>query len=213
MMYKHLASVILGGAGLVALGSLPSTAAIVHDERVPAGRVAWHFVTRFAPVQGNLEFLAFITHLDGYSGPLFSGVPGVATAHFTLRVSKSAGPPTTIAVSTDTRVFTFPAGAVFDIWYDATPNQDFGLPDTFSDGTFLATFEGSVLQVTQTQVGTGLPVLSISRFSSELVHSHRVNIDGKTVDFGKIVPGGVTIHNFNAGDALRGGTAVAIESR
>ena len=213
MMYKHLVSVILGGAGLVALGSLPSTGAPVHDGRVAAGRVAWHFVGRLAPVQGNFELLGFITHLDGYSGPLFSGVPGVATAHFTMRITKFSGAPTTMAASTDTSVVTIPAGAEFDIYYDPTPNQDWGVADTFSDGTFLASFEESVLQGTQTLVGTGLPVVSFNLFSSELVHSHRVDIDGERVDFGEIVPGGVTIHNFSASDPLFGGSAVAIERR
>ena len=52
MIYKHLAAVILGGAGLVALGSAPPPDASVFKPpsvgRVPAGRVAFHFVGQFA---------------------------------------------------------------------------------------------------------------------------------------------------------------------
>ena len=216
MIRRRIGAYFLGGAVLMALGTLPTTsyedagdglgAGIAKSHivpPVPAGRIAFHFVGRtyFSPVSGKFELTGYITHLDGL--PFVGGPPSVATANFTLRLTNLEF-PVTVTEPGDERIFVIPPGSAFDVFYDENPNQDWADPASFSDGTRIATFEESALQ---NAVGIGW-------FSNELADAAPVWVDGKWLHFGRLVPGGVTITNVSgAGGESFSGTAIAIADR
>ena len=220
MIYKSLTTFLLGGAWLVAFGSLPPTsheaeaetsASIPHDRkvpRVPAGRIAFHFVGRTFfphPTTGQVELLAYITYLDGLPGPFFSsGTPGEETARFTMRVTNLEFPQDVTDDPTDSNIFVLPPGSTFDVYFNESPNQDWAQPDSFSDETRIATFLESALQSAS----------GINFFSNDLVDSTAIRVDGMKLDFKHLVPGGVTISNVR-GDRVTaaGGTALYVPAR
>ena len=140
----------------------------------------------------------------------------MGTAHFTLRLNKPAPAPFFSLVSPpidDSVVFVIPPGAEFEIYYDPTPDQDFALPFTFSNGTRIASFRESALQGGRVLLDGGAQRLTFNLFSSELLSSAAIWVNGTRLDFKKLVPGGVTIHNFVGREPTFGGSAVAIGGR
>ena len=220
-MYKHLASVILGGAGLVALGSLPTTdASVLKHDRVNAGKVVFHFVGHFDRFSlPGPELVGFLTHIDGFSGSLFNGPPGVGTAHFTLRI-KTFGPPPFFPVGFpmgigDTRIVVSPAGAVAEFFFDPSPDPTRTFSDSakFSTGTPIATLRNGASLAAQVQtvgVGGGPQLITVNKFSADLISSKSIRFNGKKLDFKKLVPDGVTIQNFSGSSKVFGASAVAI---
>lgn len=153
--------------------------------RVPAGRVAWQLVgkTLINPATGTGQVLAYFTFLEGIPGPMFAGAPGESTAFFTLR-------------SEPFSLQTFPNGdvligllgtEVFSLYLDATPDQDFGDPPTFSDGERLATFNRLPAEL----IFVG-PVFT-DDFSVELLSSHRFDWQGRRFNLRQLTPEGVTL--------------------
>ena len=168
------------------------------DERVPAGAVAYHFLSRisFFPPPAPPELVGYIVFIEGVPGPLFDGPPGEATAFFTLRFNSGSGPPPiTLSPGSNVAVILFPPGATFDVYFDETPDQDWADLDSFSDGELIATFEESALLSTNIGEPDGSGV-SYNLFSSDLIYSKRFRFNGQRIDFKKLVRNGVTINNF-----------------
>ena len=195
-------------------------------KQVPAGKVAWHFVTNLTFPDPFLppELVGYIAFIEGVNGPMFShqfcplpGIPGVPLngcvedAFFTLRIRPFSGGPLIILDSPDPAVVQgalLSGGLMFDIYLDRDPNmipQTWADLDSFSDGELVATFQESAL-MTATTVEGGL----FNLFSSDLIFSRRFEFNGQKIDFKKLVPNGVTSTNFgsaNSGAAI--GTAIA----
>ena len=166
------------------------------DQRVPAGAFALHFLARitfFAPPTPP-SLVGYIAFIEGVPGPFFDGTPGEDTAFFTLRITELP-PPIPLNPGSNVNVFLFPPGTRFDVYFDEVPNQDWAIPDSFSDGMLIATFEESALLITNINEPDGSGVSS-NLFSADLINSKRFRFNGKNIDFKKLVPNGVTISNF-----------------
>jgi hypothetical protein len=76
---------------------------------------------------------------------------------------------------------------VFTVYLDATPDQDFADPSTFSDGEPLATFDRLPAEI----IFVG-PVFA-DDFSVVLRSSHRFVWQDRRLDLGRLTPNGVTL--------------------
>lgn len=184
----------------VFLAAMGGNAALADDDsdgrKVPAGAVAFHFLGRFTvfpPPDGPL-LTGYIAHLENVDGPLFDGAPGVETAHFTLTFAGGA-PPVSLDPGSNLQVNLFPPGPTFDVYFDATPDQDWSDPGSFSDGELVATFLESAFLGSSVNEPDGSGV-AYNLFSSELIYSKKFLFHGTKVDFAKLMPNGVTINNF-----------------
>ena len=175
------------------------------DQRVPAGAVAFHFVARISfPASMPPVLVGYMAFIEGVPGPFFAetnvvGVqtpPGETTAFFTLRLT-SAPPPIILSPGSNVAVSLLPPGATFDVFFDETPNQDWAVSDSFSDGELIATFEESGLMSTSINAPDGSGV-SYNLFSSALIFSKRFRFNGQKIDFKKLFPNGVTTNNFGS---------------
>ena len=179
---------------VVSLAVLPGDGASAAEENnpVPAGRVVWQLVgkTLLNPVTGTGQVLGYFTFIEGVSDPMFSGAPGEATAHFTIR-------------SQPFQTQFFPHGDIligllgsetFTLYLDPTPDQDFNNPASFSDGQALAAFNRLPAQINF--VG---PVFT-DTFSVEFLSSQKASWQDRRIDLEGLTPNGVTL-------AITGSTA------
>jgi len=175
------------------------------DQRVPAGAVAFHFVARISfPEFMPPELVGYMAFIEGVPGPFFSETnavgdmtpPGETTAFFTLRLT-SAPPPIFLSPGSNVAVTLTPPGATFDVFFDETPNQDWTVPDSFSDGELIASFEESGFMSTSITEPGGSGV-SYNLFSSDLIFSKRFSFNGERIDFKKLIRNGVTTNNFGS---------------
>ena len=210
---------------ILAAFSMPALAGEKVVKRVPAGAVAFHFVfdLDFAPVEpGPPEFVGYIAFIEGVDGDLdgdlFDGAPSKDTAYFTVRVSRPLPMPIPLPVEPDPALnaSVIPPGGQFTVYFDSSPGpRDWKAPGTFSQGIPIAVFEESALLSTGASGGS-FPGVFYNVFSSRLIDSNRIKLNGQRIDFRKLVPNGVTTTNFGNGlrpdmsGASGGGTAIAI---
>ncbi len=157
--------------------------------RVPAGRVAWHFVARLIFTPTGPELIGYLSFIDGLPGPFFDGPAGEGTAFFTLRLTMGGSTFEQVTPGGDVAVTLIGPGAKFDVFHDPSPNQVWSDPGTFSDGQLIGTFEESHF------MGTAIGPSAFNLFSSDLVFSDVFRFQGTRQDLGRIVPFGVTINN------------------
>lgn len=189
--------------------------------RVPAGKIAYHFVIDRQPQpDGAVELVGYIARIEGFDGPMFTGAPCpnlppfltacVENAHFTVRVRQDPpGRVTPLILADGNTSAVLVEGIVFDIFYDESPDQSWGDFDSFSNGEVIATFvEGPLLAA-----GSGGSNLVL--FSSDLEWATDLRIGDQILNFRRLVPGGITSTNFgpatppDQGSAAVG-TAIAI---
>lgn len=182
------------GVVLAALALLrgASIGAADDETKVPAARVVWQIAgqTLLNPVTGAGQVLAYFTFLDGVADPMFSGPAGAATAHFTLR----SQPFQTQFIPHGDMLIGLLGTETFTLYVDPTPDQDFNIPASFSDGEELAAFNRLPAQINF--VG---PVFT-DTFSVELLSSHGVPWQDRVIDLRRLTPNGVTL-------AITGSTA------
>ncbi len=171
------------------------------DQRVPAGAVAFHFVARISfPEFMPPVLVGYMAFIEGVPGPFFDASGGMppseTTAFFTLRLT-SAPPPIFLSPGSNVAVTVAPPGATFDVFFDETPNQDWAVPDSFSDGELIATFEESAFMSTSINEPDGSGV-SYNLFSSDLISSKRFSFNGQKIYFKKLMRNGVTTNNFGS---------------
>ncbi len=172
----------------------------------PAGQTVLTFVNRLylnPPAQATVA--GYFANIAGLPGPLFSGAPGEATAYFTWSLDASGallvanGDANAGGVS----VAFLPAGESLNVYFNATPNQTWSSPASFSAGQLVATFTSTV----GTQTGSG-PVALVTQ-SYLLTTSHDFVFKGKTYNFADLIPHGFTMSSFssnipNPGNAVFG---------
>lgn len=182
-MRKHLAAC----TALASLALLSGTGVRADQDagKVPAARVVWQLVgqTLLNPATGAGQVLGYFTFIEGVAGPMFSGAPGEAAAHFTLR-------------SQPFQTQFFPHGDIligllgsetFTLHADATPDQDFDDPASFSDGDELASFNRLPAQINF--VG---PVFT-DTFTVEFLSSQTVSWQDRRINLRQLTPNGVTL--------------------
>jgi hypothetical protein len=189
-MRKHLAVCVV----LACLALPPGSGVRAADEggKVPAGRVVWQLVgkTLLNPATGAGQVLAYFTFIEGVPGPMFSGAPGESTAHFTLR----SLPFQTQFLAHGDILIGLLGSETFTLHADATPDQDFDNPASFSDGEELAGFNRLPAQINF--VG---PVFT-DTFSATFLSSQTVSWEARPIDLRQLTPNGVTL-------AITGSTA------
>jgi hypothetical protein len=152
---------------------------------VPAAKVVWQLVgkTLLNPATGAGQVLGYFTFIEGVPAPMFSGSPSESTAHFTLR-------------SQPFNVQLFPHGDIligllgtetFTLHLDATPDQDFNNPASFSDGQQLASFNRLAAQINF--VG---PVFT-DTFSAEFLSNRIFAWQDERINLRRLTPNGVTL--------------------
>ena len=183
--------------------------------RVPAGKIAFHFVVNRTDSPGAPpNVVGYLSSIEGVDGPMFEDRPCpvpitngcVENAFFTLRVRQFSGTRPTVLLTADPRVSgVILSGLVFDVYLDRTPDQTWDNPDSFTNGERIATFKESDLQAATTDSG------ALTLFSSELVDSKTFEYHGQLVSFRRLVPFGTTSTNFSQPDSGAAfGTAIAI---
>lgn len=161
----------------------------------PIAALGQHIIARtyFAvDAQGKLTgrgtaalYMGFLT---GMPDNLFSGEPrNEKTAHMTAIFS---------AFQVDNQVQNgdivntfFSAGHEVRFFYDSTPDQDWTNFDSFTDGEHVATF--TTVRNLATAIGNVVFFINSAplTFSKNFVFK-----DGKTYNFNRLVPGGITVH-------------------
>jgi hypothetical protein len=155
------------------------------DRKVPAARVVWQLVgkTLINPGTGDGQVLGYFTFIEGVSGPMFSGPVGEATAFFTLR----SDPFGLQIVPHGDILIGLLGDEQFKLFLDDSPDQNFGVPESFSDGQQIAHFNRLPAQIQF--VG---PVFT-DTFSSEFISSRSFTHGGRRVNLRHLTPDGVTL--------------------
>src|SRR5690242_208051 len=165
------------------------------------GQNAWLGQARgfINPATGSAQVAGYFVFVEGVRGPIFSGNPDEATAFLTFRSDTlSLSPP--IANGPDVSATMISPGT-FTVYFNSTPGGNFASLDSFSSGKPIATFLRSTGMITSVVGSTGT-----ATFSAKLISSQDFVFQGQTLNFGKLVPNGVTIvittsNNFVAGTA------------
>jgi hypothetical protein len=193
---KRLRNRWIAGLAFVLLSCAPIALASLR-----AGQNAWLGQARgyINPATGTAQVAGYFVFVEGVREPFFSGNPSEATAFLTFRSDTlSLSPP--IANGPDVSATMFSPGT-FTVYFNTSPSGNFASLDSFSSGKPIATFLRSTGMITSVVGSTGT-----ATFSAKLISSQDFVFQGQTVNFGKLVPNGVTIlittsPNFVAGTA------------
>lgn len=156
------------------------------------GEVAWYVTGRFYASEDGSTLLdaGYFLHLQGVEGGLFCGTPGEGTAHLTFL----AEPFTATNVQNGDLTLGMDAIGDFAVYLNPLPAAGFHDPASFGAGVEVARFR-RVAVVTGATVGTGSanqPLFSLNVFSARLVSSQPFELGGRTYDFRRLVPNGIT---------------------
>src|SRR5690242_7806286 len=196
MREKQLRNRGMAGLTLLLLCSAPIALASLRAGQNPWLGQARGFIN---PAAGTAQVAGYFAFLEGVRGLFSSGSPGEATAFLTFRSDTlSLSPP--IANGPDVSATMISPGT-FTVYFNSTPGGNFASLDSFSSGKPIATFLRSTGMITSVVGSTGT-----ATFSAKLISSQDFVFQGQTLNFGKLVPNGVTIvittsPNFVAGTA------------
>ena len=172
------------------------------NSAAPAGFVAQQIVCRvYAEINpatgsptGRNTAAVYLPYLFGIPDQfLFSSktVRDQTTAHFTAVFS-----PFDITYSVpngDILNEWFGEGHEVRFYYDEHPNRSWNNFDGFTRGTHIATL------LTQRAMTESIGDQTIIIASSDLIQSKEFTLpDGRKYDFGKLIPGGITVHSFRS---------------
>jgi hypothetical protein len=151
------------------------------DRKVPAAKVVWQLVgkTLVNPVTGDGQVLGYFTFIEGVRGPMFSGPVGEATAFFTLR----SDPFSLQLVPHGDILIGLLGDERFKLYLDDSPDQNFGDPESFSDGEELAHFNRLPAQIHF--VGPVFTDTFSSEFISPQLHARRPARESAPPDAGR----------------------------
>lgn len=196
MRDKQFRNRLIVGLAFLLLSSAPIGLASLR-----AGQNAWLGQARgfINPATGSAQVAGYFVFVEGVSGPFFSGSPSEASAFLSFRSDTlSLSPP--IANGPDVSATMFSPGT-FTVYFNSAPSGNFANLDSFSSGKPIAIFQRSTGMITGIAGSTGT-----ATFSAKLISSQDFVFQGQTVNFGKLVPNGVTVlittsPNFVAGTA------------
>lgn len=170
-------------ASIAVIAVLASVDQASGSDRVPAALAAQHAVCRalFA-ANGTAQVICYIAFAEEISGSMFSGPPSEATAFLTVRTDAIASEP----IANGNIAVLLQSAGTYDVYFNSTPHGDWSKPDSFSSGQLVATFARTAPLLVN--VGT----MANGFFSARLINSEEFVLNGRTVDFGRIVPNGLT---------------------
>jgi hypothetical protein len=164
--------------------------ALAQEGRPPAGRVAYHFVSRLLQSpSGTFFVIGYVNFLDGVSAPLFTGTPGEKTALITFRSNVISAAPL-LNGNVVVLNWSSTSAPVVKFYLNSSPNGDWNQPDTFSSGPLIGSFSARVGQI----VITGST--AVVTFSNDWVSTRAFSLGGKMYNLGRLSPGGGTISNY-----------------
>lgn len=159
---------------------------------IAPSRVAWYVTGRFyEDGHGRLQDLGYFLHLDGVSGPLFSGAIGEAGALLTFR---SAPFPARTVTNGNISIGLDAVGG-FSVYLNPKGGASFDDPDSFSQGRRVAVFRRTSVVMGETLASTAPGGLAIGTnvFTADLVESEPFELPGgERVDLRHLLPHGIT---------------------
>jgi hypothetical protein len=182
-------------------------------QQIPSAAVACYFVGRaFLNAIGQGEVVGYFTNINGIPDPLFNGDPSENTAFFTFRSDVFSLTP--LPSNGDVALDLVSAGT-FDIYYNPTPNGDWGNPDSFSSGQLVAHFmrpETLFLQIAQSDSASPPPFESIAQqvLTETLQSSQSFTFKGNKYDFDALTPAGITLYETASNTGVTGITGFPI---
>ncbi|MCP3142540.1 hypothetical protein [Pyxidicoccus xibeiensis] len=155
--------------------------------------VAWYVTGRFyLSTDGKtVQDLGYFLHLEGLAGALFKDPKSMSEA--TARLTFRAVPFTSGTVQNgDLSLSVDPVGD-FNLYLkdEKHAGASFEQPDTFSDGSLIATFRRASVVVGGTFSGSGR-ALALNVFTARLVWSTEFELDGQRYDLRRLLPHGIT---------------------
>jgi len=139
------------------------------------------------PNTGKALYVGYLVHIDGITNSLFNGSPSEATAYFTFSTDVLSLTP--MPNSGNVGLSLVSAGT-FNVYYNSSPSGDWNNPATFSSGQLIATF-------TRTEsLFPAIGPIGIHSLSESLLSSQRFTFNGRTYNFSRIAPHGITFAQF-----------------
>jgi hypothetical protein len=186
---------LLAGLLIPLLSGITPAAAQVGT--IPANHTVWQHVGRIYlnPTTGQAVYAGYVVHLNGIDSSLFNGAPGEGTAYFTFKTDILQLTP--LPNNGDVSLYFVSAGT-FSVYYNPSPNGNWGDPDTFSSGELIATFER------KESLYPVIGPLGLHSLSESLVSSKNFTFEGHTYNFNRISPDGITFAQFFSSTPLAG---------
>ena len=162
-----------------------------------ANQVVWQHVGRIYlnPDTGQAIYAGYLVHINGISSSLFNGAPSEATAYFTFKTDVLQLTP--LPNNGDISLYFVSAGT-FSVYYNPSPNGNWGDPDTFSSGKLIATFER------KESLYPVIGPIGLHSLSESLMWSRNFTFEGHTLNFDRISPDGITFAQFFSSTPLAG---------
>lgn len=150
----------------------------------PIAGVVWYAVGRlYESLDGKVFDAGYFALLGGIDGPLYSGPPGEAGAHFTFR----AEPFTVQILQNGDLSVGLDATGTFTLYFNPEPCGNFNQPESFARGQPIATFERL-----STVVGTSVGPLTHNLFTAALRSSSDFRFLNRTWNLASFCPAGIT---------------------
>jgi len=167
------------------------------QERTPASHVVWQHVGRIYvnPNTGQAIYAGYLVHLNGVPNPLFNGAPSEKTAYFTFHtdVLQLTPLPNNADIALD-----LVSARTFSVYYNARPSGDWSNPDSFSSGQLIATFQR------QESLFPIIGPIGLHSLSESLLSSRDFTFNGRTFNFNRIAPHGITFAQFFSSTPISG---------
>jgi hypothetical protein len=169
---------LLPGLAILLLGFATTLAA-----QNPASEIAWQHTGRAYVDFSTYKavYVGYMIHINGIPNPLFSGGPSEQNAYFTFSTTFDLTPFNNGPIT----IFLVSPGTV-NIYYHASPSNDWSDPDTFSSGELIGTIR---------RQETFFPIvgpIALCNHSESLVYSRDFTFKGHTFNLNRLVPHGVT---------------------
>jgi hypothetical protein len=186
---RALAGMIFSVLAIVPNNLVQLSPAAFAQVGLPASEVVWQHVGRvyLNPNTGKALYVGYVAHIEGITSSLFNGPPSEATAYFTFSTDVLSLTP---MPNNGNVGLSLVSAGTFNVYYNTSPNGDWSNPATFSSGQLIATF-------TRTEsLFPAIGPIAIHSLSESLLSSQRFNFSGRTYNFNRIAPHGITFAQF-----------------
>ncbi|MBJ6762213.1 hypothetical protein JGU66_15680 [Myxococcaceae bacterium JPH2] len=157
------------------------------------GQVAWYVTGRFyKSFEGWLEDLGYFIHLQGLDGPLFDAPPGAPPSESTALLTFRAEPFRSVSFTNGDLALSVDPVGEFSLFLRQRPGASFARPDSFSEGTRIATFRRASVVLGADFTEERKRALSLNVFTAKLVWSTEFEFQGRIHDLKRLLPHGIT---------------------
>lgn len=155
----------------------------------PTNAVVWQHVGRLYldPNTGKAVYAGYLVHAYGITSSLFNGSPSESTAYFTFSTDVLSLTP---LPSNGNMALSLVSAGTFNVYYNTNPNGDWNNPATFASGKLVATF------VRTESLFPVIGAFGVHNLSESLQSSQSFYFDGRTQNFNRIAPHGITFAQF-----------------